>query len=108
MYCVINDCSTRSLCCLCAGNALEDGGPRGCMTGAGHHLLPHLPDLELETDLAREDLTVFGLELCRGCVGGEEPLLLKELHHQLPPAVQRLPQRQSGGAGSLGGAHQAV
>ena len=51
IYFMIGDCSTRSLCCLCAGNALEDGGPRGCVAGACHHLLSHLSDLQLETDL---------------------------------------------------------
>ena len=123
---MIGDCSTTSLCCLCAGDTLQDRRPSGCVAGACHHFLPHLPDFQLETDLgkryqnndskfrsrtthlAREDLAVLGLELCGGCVGGEESLLLEQLHHQLPPAVQSLSERQPRCAGGLGRARQVA
>jgi len=55
--------------------------------------LSHLPDLKLQTDLVWENLHMLGLERGSCLVGGEEPLLMEKLHHQLPPAVQRLPQR---------------
>ena len=50
-YFMIGNCSTTSLSCLCAGNSLEDARARGCVAGARHHLLSHLPDLQLEADL---------------------------------------------------------
>lgn len=42
----------------------RDSG-RGAGRAGGHHLLPHLPDLQLEADLAGEHLGVLGLELGR-------------------------------------------
>jgi len=65
------------------------GGAGG---GAGHHLLPHLPDLQLEADLAREHLAVLRLELSGCLVGGEEAFLLEQFHDQLSPTIQGLPQ----------------
>ena len=52
---------------------------------------------------------MLALELGRGGVGGEESFLLEQLHDQLPPAVQSLPQ--GGGlavTGSVGRAGQTI
>ena len=68
------------------------GGGGGARVGGGHHLLPHLPDLQLQAHLVGEDLDVLGLEGGGGLVGGEEALLVEQLHHQLSSAVQGFPQ----------------
>lgn len=60
--------------------------------GAGHHLLANLADLQLQAHLVGKHLDVLCLEGGGGLVGGEEPLLVEELHHQLPPTVQSLSQ----------------
>ena len=68
------------------------GGGGGARVGGGHHLLPHLPDLQLQAHLVGEDLDVLGLERGGRLVGGEEALLVEQLHHQLSSAVQGFPQ----------------
>lgn len=47
------------------GRSRGRGSGRGAGRAGGHHLLPHLPDLQLEADLAGEHLGVLRLELGR-------------------------------------------
>ena len=72
--------------------AVVGAGWGGAGRGGRHHLLSHLPDLQLKADLAREHLAVLRLELSRGLVGGEQTFLLEQFHHQLSTTVQSLPQ----------------
>ena len=72
--------------------AMVGAGRGGARGGRGHHLLPHLPDLQLEADLARKHEAVFRLELSSGLVGGEETFLLEQFHDKLSTTVKSLPQ----------------
>ena len=75
---------------LRSGGDVRGRGRAG--VGAGHHLLADLADLQLEADLVGEHLDVLRLEGGRRLVGREQPLLVEQLHYQLPSAVQSLSQ----------------